>query len=178
MFPSSPLPEDHRYSSISWPSHGRNTPHPEASLKAWARQPMCKLVSSRRMLYLCCSLPPNLLLPHPPTWFSLLPQGLLTPKAVWLLLAAEVSIDRGGLGPGLVEQVPLPIHMCRLPVRLLLLQELRTEEQEAVSSLQGRLTQRPCPMSQSLPARIPPPAASSDGQDRRRGVLEGQGSGS
>nr|KAF6347394.1 hypothetical protein mPipKuh1_015938 [Pipistrellus kuhlii] len=87
------------------------------------------------------------------------------------LHAAEVSIDRGGLGPGLVEQVPLPIHMCRLPVRLLLLQELHTEEQEAVSSLPGHThpTALPQRARASQPGSHPWPLPQTD---RRTGAEE------
>lgn len=55
-------------------------------------------------------------------------QGRLTPRAVnfWLLLATELSVDRGGLGPGFIKQVPLPIHACLLPPCLL--QELGTDK--------------------------------------------------
>lgn len=86
-----------------------------------------------------------------------LSSGLLTPRAVnfWLLLAAEVSVNTGGLDSRLIEQVSLPIHICWVPPRLL--QELGTEEQEAIRSPAVQVHPVALPsMSQSFLARITP----------------------
>jgi hypothetical protein len=134
--------QSHRHSLHC--SHCSSKPHSSlGEPQAWEQQLICKLSAPLSALSFCpLTLP--LSFPHP-TCFSIRIQGLLTPRAVnfWLLLAAEVSIDRSGLDPRFIKQVPLPIHICRLPLRLL--KELGTKRQEVISCLSVQTTLWPCP---------------------------------